>query len=210
MIGLIVSGGQIKDTNIIEKYYKKSDFCVAVDKGVEYLIDLNIKFDIAIGDFDSINKEYFKIIKNREYPMEMLNIEKDNSDTEAAVDYLIEKKCSEIFMLSCTGSRLDHTISNILLLKKIRDNNIEGYIIDENNKIRLSNSLNIVGNEFENISIIPLDMSGINVTLEGFYYKLDSENIEFGSSRCLSNYLIESVGKVYINKGNALIIESRD
>ncbi|QQK07752.1 thiamine diphosphokinase [Miniphocaeibacter halophilus] len=210
MIGLIVSGGNKVNDDILKKYSKKADFIIAVDKGAESLIENNIKIDLLVGDFDSINKKYLNILEEKKTSIIKLEIEKDDSDTEAALNYLIKKKFSKIFMLNCTGSRLDHTFSNVLLLKKLLDNNIKGYLIDNNNRITITNSKVKIEKEYDNISIIPLTLEGINVTLEGFYYKLFNENIEYGSSRCLSNFLIKDFGNIFINSGLAIIIESND
>lgn len=210
MIGLIVSGGNKVNDDILKKYSKKADFIIAVDKGAESLIKNNIKIDLLVGDFDSINKKYLNILEEKKTSIIKLEIEKDDSDTEAALNYLIKKKFSKIFMLNCTGSRLDHTFSNVLLLKKLLDNNIKGYLIDNNNRITITNSKVRIEKEYDNISIIPLTLEGINVTLEGFYYKLFNENIEYGSSRCLSNFLIKDFGNIFINSGLAIIIESND
>lgn len=210
MIGLIVSGGDRVNDNLLKKYSSKADFIIAVDKGAESLIANNIKIDLLVGDFDSISEKSLNVLKERKTSIKKLEIEKDESDTEAALNYLIKNNYSKIFMLNCTGSRLDHTISNIFLLKKLLDDNIEAYILDNNNRVRLTNSKARIKKEYENISIIPLTVDGINISLEGFYYNLSNEEIEYGSSRCISNFLINDFGNVIINSGLALIIESND
>ncbi|HHX69524.1 MAG: thiamine diphosphokinase [Miniphocaeibacter sp.] len=210
MIGLIVSGGDRVNDNLLKNYSSKADFIIAVDKGAESLIANNIKIDLLVGDFDSISEKSLNILKERKTSIKKLEIEKDESDTEAALNYLIKNNYSKIFMLNCTGSRLDHTISNIFLLKKLLDDNIEAYLLDNNNRVRMINSKARIKKEYENISIIPLTVDGINISLEGFYYKLSNEEIEYGSSRCISNFLINDFGNVIINSGLALIIESND
>lgn len=210
MVGLIVSGGNKVNDDLLRKYSDMADFIIAVDKGAESLIENNIKIDLLVGDFDSISKKSLNILKERKTSIKKLEIEKDESDTEAALNYLIKNNYSKIFMLNCTGSRLDHTISNIFLLKKLLDDNIEAYLLDNNNRVRMINSKARIKKEYENISIIPLTVDGINISLEGFYYKLSNEEIEYGSSRCISNFLINDFGNVIINSGLALIIESND
>ncbi len=210
MVGLIVSGGNKVNDDLLRKYSDMADFIIAVDKGAESLIENNIKIDLLVGDFDSINEKSLNILKEKKTSIIKLEIEKDESDTEAALNYLINKDFSTIFMLNCTGNRLDHTFSNVLLLKKLLDKNIKGYLIDNNNRIIIANSKVKIEKEYENISIIPLTLEGINITLEGFHYKLFNENIEYGSSRCLSNFLINEYGNIFINSGLAIVIESND
>lgn len=212
MIGLIVTGGSNPKSEILKKYYNKSDLIIAVDKGASYLIENNLKFDLAIGDFDSLEKKYFDYIEDNNIKYKKLNVEKNDSDTEAAINELVNRKCNEIYILAGTGSRLDHTMTNVFALIKLYEKNIKGFVIDNNNRIRISDNKTVIykEKEYENISLVPLSLNGANITLKGFYYKLENEDIEYGSSRCLSNYLNEDMGEIIIKKGMVLIIESRD
>lgn len=209
MIGLIVSGGQTVNSELIKKYHKLSDICIAVDKGAELLLKLNLDYTMAVGDFDSISEKYFEIVKEQKKII-TLDKEKDLSDTEYAIEYLANLGVHKLFIISATGSRLDHSMTNIFYLKKLYEKNIESYIIDDNNRIRICDSECQVYNEYENVSIVPLTLEGIKVTLNGFYFKLNEDFIEFGSSRCLSNYLVNNTGIITIISGIAYIIESKD
>lgn len=209
MKGLIISGGEKVKDSIIKKYYDMSDIRIGVDRGIEELIDLKLEYDLAIGDFDSIAESYFDMVKKDNKYIE-LEVEKDLSDTEYAIDYLIDRGAEEIYLLSATGSRLDHSITNILSLKKSLDKNISIYIVDNNNRIQILNGKYTIFKEYENISIIPISLDGIKITLKGFYYGLYKDKIEFGSSRCLSNYLLDKEGEIDIESGLALLIESND
>ena len=210
MIGLIVSGGDLKDNNLLVKYYNKSNFCIAVDKGVEFLLENNLNYDLALGDFDSIDIHYFEKVISSEKEYIKYEVEKDKSDTEIAVDYLINMNCKTIYIIAATGDRLDHTVTNIMLLKKMKDNNIEALIIDKNNRVRFGNKENLINNEYPNVSIVPVSLEGAIISLSGFYYLLVNSKLEFGSSKGLSNYLVGNNGYIYIHSGLALIIESRD
>lgn len=210
MKGLIVTGGKCPKYDILKKYYDLTNYIIAVDKGAEYLIKNNLKFDLAIGDFDSIEEKFFAYIEEENIEYKKLNVEKNDSDTEAAINELEYKNCKEIYILAGTGSRLDHTITNIFILKRLYKKGIKAFIIDDNNRIRIAEGKEIIYREYENISIVPLSLGGANITLKGFYYKLENEDIEYGSSRCLSNYLNEDIGEVIIKNGMALIIESKD
>src|SRR5699024_10087636 len=117
----------------------------------------------------------------------------------------------DITLVGVTGSRMDHTLANIFMLRNLNKNNIIARIIDGNNRIHFSNEyIKIKKEKDTNISIIPISDDGIVVSLEGFLYPLKKEFIGFGSSLGISNIIIEEYGEVIIHKGEALIIESRD
>ena len=45
-------------------YFEESnEFIVGVDSGLEYLSKLNKQIDLAVGDFDSIDKKKYEMIK---------------------------------------------------------------------------------------------------------------------------------------------------
>lgn len=208
---LIANGNNILDSKILEELVDNTEYIVAVDGGIKYLIDINKIPNVLIGDLDSINKKDLeflnrKNIKKIQYP-EM----QDNTDTELAVDFMIEKGINDITLIGVTGSRIDHTISNILLLKRLKDKNIKGKIIDNNNTIYyVDDIIKIRKLDNMNISIIPLSLTGIVVDLEGFLYSVTEEKIEFGSTLAVSNKLIDEYGVIEIKRGESLVIESKD
>ncbi|WP_300409779.1 thiamine diphosphokinase [Lagierella sp.] len=207
MKGTIVTGGNLIDASLLLKYTKKSDLIIGVDKGVELLVNNNISMDYALGDFDSIIDKSLLKSKNIEKVL-TLNPIKDVSDTHAAVELAIERKAKIIYILSGIGSRMDHTLSNVSLLKRLYELGIEGFIIDNNNRIRYGKNVNEIDREYDYVSVIPLE-DGVKVTTEGFFYKTEQLNLEYSQSRFLSNVLNKGTGLLEI-EGSALIIESRD
>jgi len=55
--------------------------------------------------------------------------EKDMTDTELAVNTAIDRGYKNIVIIGGTGTRLDHTLSNIFLLKLMLDRGVKGRII---------------------------------------------------------------------------------
>lgn len=207
MIVTIVTGGDFINASLLFKYTKIADFVIGVDRGVEELLKLNISMDIAIGDFDSIdNKELLKSDLVKE--INKLNPIKDISDTHAAVEYAISKGPERIYILNATGTRMDHTLSNISLLKEISENGIQAYILDNHNRLRFGEKKNVIKKEYDYVSVIPLEEK-IRVSTVGFLYEVKDLELNYSQSRFLSNELKEDKAFIEI-EGRALIIESRD
>lgn len=209
--GLIIANGKIEDSEMLKEQIKKHDYILCADGGIKYIYHMDINVDAIIGDFDSVNKEFSRFIKNNNILIIKFPVEKDETDTELAIDHLIEQGCNQITLMGVIGTRMDHTLANILLLKKLAKNNVNGKIIDENNTIFLLNDyLKVNRKENHYISIIPITLSGMIVTLKGFYYPLKDSFIGYGSTLGISNKIVESTGEIFITKGEALIFESRD
>lgn len=211
MSGLIISSGQIKDYKLLKEIVEESTYIVCADGGVNHLLKINKLPDVVLGDLDSIGDRELEILKSNNIEINKFPSMKNETDTELCIDFLIKKGFKNINLMGVTGSRMDHTLANIYLLKKIYGFGIKGSIIDENNRIYYTEdtiSLKYRKNYF--LSIIPLSESGIEVSLEGFLYKLKNDKLKFTSTKGISNKIVEKYGNVKIHKGAALILESKD
>ncbi|WP_103981865.1 thiamine diphosphokinase [Helcococcus massiliensis] len=194
---LIVSGGSEPGRDLLERYYKQADKVIAVDKGLNYLSKYGFEADYIIGDFDSVDTKVLadadqdKLIK---YPSE-----KSMTDFEIALEKAIELKSDNIYLLSAMGDRMDHTMANILLLKRLATLDIRGYILDENNLISyVDGEIEIDKNDYKYLSIVVLEDT--LVTLKGVKYTLDKEKVSFPSSLTISNEIVDDKGYIETDK----------
>lgn len=211
MKGLIVSNGTITDYGRLELEANRADFIICADGGMNHLAKINKKPDIVIGDLDSINQLALDYIKSNNIPVEKYPAIKDATDTNIAMEYLIDKGYKEIVLMGVTGTRQDHTMANIFLLSTLHDKGIKGKIVDDNNIIYLIDDyLELEYLEDSYLSIIPIVNEGIVISLSGFFYNLDREFIPFGSTHGISNKIIENIGIIKVHSGRALIFVSKD
>ena len=108
----IISGGNIQNGFALDFLKKRIEesrgekiTLVAADKGMEWFMK-NREFipDLAIGDFDSLSEEgqkYMESLKGLE--IIRLKPEKDDSDTQSAVNQMIRKGAKDILILGATG-----------------------------------------------------------------------------------------------------------
>ena len=154
---IIITGGNINKEFLL-KFLQENKYnkIISVDKGLEFLDEINIKPDYIIGDFDSVNHEILNKYKN--LPITYLKPEKDFTDTHMALKFAIEQGTKILTIIGGTGTRLDHSLANIHILKETLENNIQAEIIDENNKIVLLNKNAIIEKDenYKYVSLIPL------------------------------------------------------
>ena len=211
---IIVTGGNInKDflqKTILEKNF---NYIIASDKGLEILDRCNIIPNFIIGDFDSINKESLdKYLNKANVKVIKLNPEKDYTDTHMALKLAIDLKSTNILIIGAIGTRIDHTISNINILKEALEKNIHSEIIDERNKIKLINKNTIIekDNNFKYISLLPLTTKVEGVTLKGFKYPLKDAVLEIGQSIGVSNEQIEEIATIDLKSGILILLRTKD
>ncbi|OLS01716.1 thiamine diphosphokinase [Tissierella creatinophila] len=211
MKGLIISSGEIKDYKLLSKVVEENDYIVCADGGVNHLLKIDKLPNIVLGDLDSIGEKELKILKNENVEIRKFPKMKDETDTELCINYLLQEGYKDIRLMGVTGTRFDHTLANIYLLKRIYDLGARGKIIDANNRIfYTSDSISLKKKEGFFISIIPISKEGIIISLEGFLYPLKKDYIEFSSTRGISNKIVEECGDIKIHRGEALVIESKD
>lgn len=211
---IIVSNGGIFDYSFYKGLFEDSDYIICADGGARHLIEMDIMPNVILGDLDSIREEDKKIFKEKKVEFYEFPCDKDASDTELALDFALSHGASEVVFIGAIGSRMDHSIGNITLLKKLLDNDIKGKVINENNEIYLLNNkineLTLQGKEGDYLSIIPLSNSVKGITLSGFKFPLKDAEIPLGSSLGISNEFARDVVKIVIKEGFLLVIKARD
>lgn len=202
---IIVCSGTISDYEKTKHIIKPSDYIICADGGYDHAMKMGIVPNVLIGDMDSIKSD--KLIDNViKHP-----VRKDDTDSELAVKYAINMGCDEIIMIGCIGTRLDHTITNIFLLKQILESGIKGVVIDENNEIYMIDKyIKICGNTGDIVSVIPVSGNIEGLTETGLSYCAKNTKLLFGTSLGVSNYMIGEECEITIKGGLALVIKSKD
>lgn len=211
---LIVSGGNVEEELLNEIYLNnKFDNIIASDRGLEVLDKQGITPNYIIGDFDSIDRKILdKYINNKNIEIRKLNPEKDYTDTHMALKLGVEIESKEIIILGGLGTRIDHTIANIHILKEALENGIECKIVDSRNEIQLINKKTIlkIDKNYKYISLIPLTTKVEEITLKGFKYPLSNATLEIGHSIGVSNEQLEDNAIIDLKAGILILIKSKD
>ncbi len=208
----IITGGTFS-LSFLAKHMKENSysFVLVVDGALENTHSLGIKPDYIVGDFDTVSKnilEYYdENIILRHLP------EKDQTDTELAVEVAIRCQCEEIDFLGATGSRLDHSLANIFLLQRLLKQGIHGVIWNEYNKLYLKDkSFHIKKKDAQGefFSLLPLTQIVEQVTLSGVKYAVQNRNFYREDTLGISNEIIEEEARVEFTKGIFIVVESKD
>lgn len=102
----------------------KGDLVIAADGGLKYAREWNIEPDIVIGDFDSLG------YRPSGKEVIVLPVEKDDTDTLAAVKIAVGRGYENIFLHCAAGGECDHTIANIAVLAMLAKNGRRAYMCD--------------------------------------------------------------------------------
>lgn len=203
MKGLILLPYTTIDRDRLLKLIEESDYIIGVDGGCAVTYKNNIKPDLIVGDFDSLDLDILTYYRSQNIEIITLEEEKDITDGEAGIIEAFKRGCSEL--LICAPSffqETDHLLGNILLLSKYKNCTI----INENETIRFLASDKIIldKNDGEKVSIISLEKSAVKIT--GFKYD-GTFNIDVGDSLTLRNEIVKKTAEIAIETGKILIIQ---
>lgn len=213
---LIVSGGQISQ-EFLSNFIKKNEFnyIIGVDKGIEMCYQCNIIPSILMGDFDSVKGDILRHYEeNTSIKVQRFKPEKDDTDTQMALQWATKIGSSQIAIIGGTGNRIDHLLGNIQCLSIALEKNIECYLIDEHNKVMLlKESIGIKkSDQFgDYISLLALTNQVTKLTLSGFKYPLYEYTLTNQSGGFgVSNEMIEENASIKFEAGILIMIQSKD
>ncbi len=213
MTGVVVCGGIITDHDAMRHWLAEADITICADSGAAHFEQWGITPDILIGDMDSISKDHLERLQIKGVKTIRHPVEKNMTDSELALEIAAEKGCTTVIMLGATGARLDHTLANIFLLKKLFDKGITGIIADEKNEITLIDDRITMKKDKAGetkVSLVPLTSTVTGVTTQGLYYPLENASMELGTTWGISNEFVSSSAQVSIGEGLMLVIRSKD
>ncbi len=206
---LIIANGASCNPELLGQLLEWSPLVVVLDSAMVRVMELDIKVDVLLGDFDKgFDPE---IYKTSQYPIEIIYTPDQNkTDLEKAFDYLIERKIPAVNVVWATGRRADHTITNLTNIPRYR-NLLKIVILDDHSKVFL------LPKKFEKwytantpISLIPIGhVTGIHS--DNLYYPLKDDSLTIGYRTGSSNHVIKD-GIVTIEhlEGDSLMMECMD
>ncbi|MDD5934380.1 MAG: thiamine diphosphokinase [Clostridiales bacterium] len=212
---LIFAGGSL-NLEFAKQYTNHNvfDCLIAVDNGLSYMDQLGLKPDVIVGDFDTADHQLVDKYKdlNSIQTIELVP-EKDETDTETAVDYAIRMGYEEVVLLGAMGGRFDHTLGNLHMLYRLLQHKIHGLMLDEKNQIYLKDSSFTLKKETAfgtYVSLIPFTPTVEKLSLQGFKYPLHEFLLQSGVSIGISNEIKDDNCEITFEKGILIIIEAQD
>lgn len=207
---LLFSGGNLGDWAVTD--IQPDDVLVGIDRGALFLVRRGLAPHFALGDFDSVTAEELQEIKNSCPELDACDpIMKDLTDTEMGFFWALRLRPREIVLLGVLGTRFDHSLANVHLLRIALEQGIPCRIVDETNELLLiDRTVQLRKSRFSHVSLLPLTMDVTGITLTGFQYPLHKATLTIGQSLGISNVLVADTGTVEIDSGYLLVIQSRD
>lgn len=206
---LIIANGAECSKTLMNDLLEWSPLVIVLDSAIQRVINLNIKVDVLLGDFDrDFDPEQYR---DMQYPLEIVHTPDQNkTDLEKAFDYLINRGFPAVNVIWATGKRADHTITNITNIVRYHTK-LKIVMLDDHSKIfqlpKKFEKWYVAGTP---LSLIPIGkVSGIHS--KNLKYQLDDDELTIGYRTGSSNEALnDGIVTIEHNNGDLLLMECFD
>jgi thiamine pyrophosphokinase len=202
----IIANGQAGDGERYAALMRPGDLVIAADGGAALALQMGIQPQVVIGDMDSLPAELRGKLEALGCQFVCHPERKDETDTELAIRYALQRDAQELVLLGATGSRLDHTLANVFLLAlpELRGKNAR--IVAGSSEVwLLRDSLELKGKPGDIVTLLPLGQDAIGVDSEGLEYALRGDALRFGLARGVSNIMTSTRARISLRQGLLLV-----
>ena len=166
---------------------------------------------ICVGDYDSVDSTNLSQARELGWRIMSFPKEKDMTDGEIAIREAVNLGAKRIYLLAgfSGDNRIDHAISHFFQLAYFSENGIDIRMMDSDKTayvLTASDSNIISGKQHDSISLIPMDKEVTGVSTKGLLYEIKNESLYFGSTRSLSNEMLQDTATIDLRTGLLLVI----
>jgi thiamine pyrophosphokinase len=201
-MSLIMANGQYGDPTWYKLRAHNYERIICADGGANWATKFGIIPNAIVGDMDSINETERSIMAQNGVLFYTFPSEKDFTDTYLAIDIAVKKGAKSISVWGGTGSRLDHTLANILSAVYFVKNGVSIRFESPNLTIYvIKDSLLLHGAIGDTVTILALEERAAGVSLQGFKYPLDNVILEADQPIGVSNIINSNESLIQIKSG---------
>jgi thiamine pyrophosphokinase len=212
---LLIANGEACSFELLGQLLEWNPLVVVLDSAIWRVLDLGIKVDVLLGDFDEAAAGRGGIdldaIRAQQYPLDIVHTPDQNkTDLDKGIEYLIERGFPAVNIVWATGRRADHTLTNMTNIVRYK-NQIRIVMIDDHSKI-----FPLVG-RFEKwyeagtpVSLIPVG-TVTGYTSTGLKYDLQDATLTLGHFTSSSNEAAQDgFVRIEAQTGDLLVMECWD
>lgn len=206
---LIIANGEACSMHLLNQLLEWSPVVMVLDGALPRVLDLGIKIDIVLGDFDREHKPEKYLA--HQHPVEIIHTPNQNqTDLEKGIDLLLSRNHKAINIVWATGKRADHTLNNLSTLAKYKDL-VNLVMYDDYSKIFcLPKQFDKWYTATTPISLLPVGRVE-GVVTSGLKYDLNNDFLEMGICTSSSNEaLLDGTVKIAYQSGTLLLMECHD
>lgn len=178
------------------------DLIIAADNGYAVALSHGLTPDITVGDFDSLGEapDTENLIR--------LNVRKDDTDLEHAVNLALEKGCDDFIVYGAVGGKLDHTLGNIAVAEMIALSGGKSLFYGDDSSFTVIRNTSFAPpvREAGRISVFSLSEVSHGVNISGLSYEAADLDLFRAVARGVSNAFIGKPSRISVADGTLLVV----
>lgn len=181
---------------------------IAADSGLDHALSIDVHVDLVIGDLDSVRAVSLEAAEAAGATVERHPEAKDRTDLELALDRVLEMGASRVVVVGGHGGRVDHFIANAMVLASptYASLRLEALVGGAHLHV-VRDRADLAGGPGDLVTLMPVHGAAEGVRTEGLLYPLDGETLTPGSTRGVSNELVEPRAVVHLGAGVLLAVQ---
>jgi thiamine pyrophosphokinase len=211
---LVIANGDLAEPDAIRPRLAglAPRWVIAADGGARHALTLGLHVDVLIGDLDSIEPAQAERLRAEGAQVIAHPPGKDETDLELALLQARALGAGEIVVLGAVGSRLDMTLSNVLLLlhPTLRPAQVVLWHGRQTAFVVLPPGSKIPARSGDGVSLIPLAGDALGVRTQGLAFPLNGETLHLAAARGLSNVATDNRVRFTFNQGALLVVVRPD
>lgn len=208
---MIVAGGDAIDPDVVSRL-PESRLVVAADSGLDEALRLGLVPAVVIGDLDSVSPHALEVATALGAEIIAHPADKDATDLELSLDLVRRRGHRHVVMLGGHGGRMSHLFGNALALTaaSLAGMRIEWHVAYATiTVVRPDLPLTIQGSPGDLLSLLAVSGPAAGVATSGLRWPLAHETLPPGSTRGISNELVDDWAAVTLQEGVLLAFHER-
>lgn len=206
---IVLAGGDPASADIRD-HLPPGAVVIAADSGLAQAEALGLDVDVVVGDFDSVDPAALQAAVGAGAVAERHPVAKDHTDLELALLAARARGANRVVVVGGHGGRLDHFLANALLLAapSYADLKVEAYVgTGRIVVLHAGGNAEVVGQPGDLCSLLAIGGPAHGVRTVGLRYGLQDEPLHPGSTRGMSNELVDTHARVTLASGTLLVIQ---
>jgi thiamine pyrophosphokinase len=206
---LVIANGESCNMDLLGQLLEWNPFVLVLDGALDRVLELQIKIDAVLGDFDSVIDVQNKL----QHLGEVLVLhapEQEKTDLQKGLDYLIAEGHKAANIVWGTGRRSDHTFNNIATLP-MYSGKMDVMMVDDFSRIyNLPQQFKKWYPAGTKISLLPVSKTE-GVVTKNLAFELNNEILYFPFRSGSSNYVVaDGFVEITHSAGHLLLMECWD
>jgi thiamine pyrophosphokinase len=205
-VALVFAGGDPPPPSAVEDL-PVADLVVAADSGLHYALALGFRVDLVVGDFDSVDPAVLDAAAAAGTEVDAHPAAKDFTDLDLALQAVRDRGCTRAVVIGGAGGRVDHFLANLLLLAspEFMGLGVEARVGTADLFV-VRADLELHGQPGDVCSLLAIGGPARGVHTARLRFPLVGETLQPGSTRGLSNELVEPTAQVSLDDGVLLVV----